>query len=93
VASRKTADRDNIFGDEPAEGNFASDRYLPVAIHDFDLAPAMEGSNGRYVGSVELVVLGCNAASRHLMTHEPEQHWRLMKAFASATKSKLTKQL
>jgi hypothetical protein len=38
VASRKTADRDIIFGNEPAEGNFASDRYLPVAIHDFDLA-------------------------------------------------------
>jgi hypothetical protein len=60
VASRKTADRDIIFGDEPAEGNFASDRYLPVAIHDFDLAI------GRYVGSIEPVALKCNAASCRL---------------------------
>jgi hypothetical protein len=66
VASRKTADRDIIFGDEPAEGNFASDRYLPVAIHDFDLAPAMEGSIGRYIGSIEPVALKCNVASCRL---------------------------
>jgi hypothetical protein len=60
VASRKTADRDIIFGDEPAEGNFASDRYLPVAIHDFDFAI------GRYVGSIEPVALKCNAAACRL---------------------------
>ena len=59
-ASRKTADWDIILGDEPAEGNFASDRYLPVDIHDFDLAI------GRYVGSIEPVAIKCNAASCRL---------------------------
>jgi hypothetical protein len=60
--SRKIADRDIVFGDEPTEGNFASDRYLPVAIHDLGFGPVMGGSIGGDVGSIGPVALKGNGA-------------------------------